>query len=372
MIKFECVGSKLFHSYVLYITTVLLATLFAGLAQIFSKKIKNKELPNKFFYLLTAATLIFIMGTRKYTVGVDGSTYLQIFNDVNSLSIAEYYQTKHIEPMYFLLNRLIGIFTEDFQWVLIITSIIIVIGFLKALAYNMHILSFPLAVFIFASTQYFYYFGIIRLGIAAAIIAFGYNYILEGKKKKFILLVVIATTFHYSALFALLLLLYKNEYDKKSITKMLLAILSAFLFVRFFVYPLIGGRYNLYIERAGFNIDLGFLTVLPFLLLALYFYKPLTRYSNIYHFFFVMFVARILTEMLAPLMGAGRTIWYLNLSICILLPGLVRINTDKGMKVALVVLIVLYCLIYSFYAYFGESPRGLTMLPYENIFNFNE
>jgi len=360
-------GIKMILSYTFYIAITLTATLFAGLAQKYSYTNNGIKIPQKFFYLLTGGILIFVMGFREYTIGVDGSSYHRIFNNINSLSLSEYYQVKHIEPMYYILNRVIGFFTSEFQWILIITSIIIVSGFLKALSYNMEKFSLPLAVFIFITTQYFYYFGIIRMGLAVAIIGYGYKYILEDKKKHFIAIVVLATTFHYSALFTLLLLLY-NKHDKQTIWKVVSIIPIAFLMVRFFIFPFIGGRYDSYIERAAITIDFGFITLLPLLILFIVFYKPMKKYSTIYQFYFIVFVARMFTEIFGPFMGAGRTIWFLNLSLCFLLPGIIRVNNDRGVKFALCLITILYCLIYSYFAYFGESFRGQHMLPYKNIY----
>jgi len=47
----------------------------------------------------------------------------------------------------------------------------------------MDTVSFTFAVFIFTTTQYFYYFGIVRLGIAASIVAYSLRFIKEGKNK---------------------------------------------------------------------------------------------------------------------------------------------------------------------------------------------
>lgn len=147
-----------------------------------------------------------------------------------------------------------------------------------------------MAVFIFATTQYFYYFGIIRLGLAASIIAFAYRYIIENKKKNYILMVLLATMFHYSALFALVLLFIKqNKYRKfkrNTIIKLILIIPTAFIFVRIFIYPFItASKYQKYISSSGF-ISLGFITSIPFLILFLLYYNKMSNRNYQFYFFY--------------------------------------------------------------------------------------
>lgn len=209
------------------------------------------------------------------------------------------------------------------------------------------------------------------MGISVAIVAFAYKYILERKDKKFVFSVLIATMFHYSALFAFILIfLRKNKkikYNKSKILKIILVIPLGFLFIRYFIFPFLSiSRYQGYIENSGF-ISFSFLTSVPLLILFLMHYKKLGEFNSNYQFYLFLFIIKIVAEMFSPLIGIARMIWYVNLSICFLLPAIIKVNKDKNMKMLLFLLTIVYCLVYSFFAYFGDSPRGETMIPYENI-----
>ena len=157
----------MFSSYSVYIATVLLASVFASLAQKYSRRNKKGiRIPNKFFWFISMAILIFIMGFREYTIGVDGANYIRGYNIANSMSFIDYYSSFTTEPGFYLLYRLVYFIFNDYQWLFIITAAITIACFYKAFRYEIDNISLGLAVFIFASTQYFYYFGIMRMGIA--------------------------------------------------------------------------------------------------------------------------------------------------------------------------------------------------------------
>jgi hypothetical protein len=360
-------------SYIFYTTTVLLSTIFANLAQKYSfVNKKGKKIPHRLFWFISMGILIFVMGFRANTVGVDDLNYLRGYNTANSLDVFHYYQSHVTEPGFYLLYRLVYFLFNDFQWLIILTSAITVFCFYKALAYETENISLALAVFIFSTTQYFYYFGIIRLGLAVSIIAFAYRYILENKKKKYILMILLATMFHYSALFALVLLFIKQDRNRKfkrsTIIKLALIIPAAFYSVRLFVYPFItASRYQKYIESSGV-ISSSFISAIPFFILFLLQYNKFTAINRNYQFYFFLFLIKVVTEMFAPIVGIGRMVWYVNLSLCFLLPATIRINKDHMIRLIILVLTILYCVVYSYYAYFGNSFRGGYMLPYRSIF----
>ena len=359
-------------SYVIYLSMILIAVTFAFFAQKYRKKNKKERIvPHSLFLLLSMLPLIFIMGFRDLSIGVDGYSYLSGYNYANSTSILHYYKTSITEPGFYLLYR-IAYQLGDFQWLLILVTIITICFFYKALSYEINNINFPLIIFIFATTQYFYYFGIMRMGIAVSIIAFSYRYIIENNKKRFIFFACLATMFHYSSLFAMLLLFLtknkENYFKSKNLLKIAIVIPVAFIFVKFFIFPFItASRYQNYIESSEV-IGLGFINILPLLgLFALHFNK-LSKYSDNLKFYFLLFVIKVVTEIFAPIIGIGRMVWYVNLSICFLFPAIIKVNTDKGIKIILLVLTILYCLVYSYFAYFGESFRGQYMIPYKNIF----
>lgn len=363
----------MFSSYIVYIATVLFSSMFAGLAQKYSKdNKKGKRVPNKLFWSISMMILIFIMGFRDPAVGVDDASYIHNYNLANSMSFNDYYLAHTTEPGFYFLLRIVNLIFNDYQWLFILSTIITIACFYKSISFEIENISLSLTVFIFASTQYFYYFGIVRMGIAVAIISVAYRYIIQDKKKKFILLVLLATMFHYSALFAFIALFIKfnseKQFKKNTLLKIMIVIPLSFYGVRFFIYPLItASRYQGYIESVG-SISLGFISSsLPFLILFTCFYNRLTLKKKNYQFYYFLFIIKLFTEIFSPIIGIGRMVWYVNLSLCFLLPAVIRITDDRIIKMMVFLITIFYCVIYSYYAYFGDSFRGTFMLPYKNI-----
>jgi len=361
-------------SYLFYLGTILSATVFAELAQRYSHvSKKGKKVPHRFFWFISMGILIFVMGFREIGVGLDDLNYLMVYNGViDSTSILDYYRIDIIEPGFYFLCRFVYYVFNDFQWVVILTSIITISCFYKAIEYEIENISLGLAIFIFSTTQYFYYFGILRLGVAASLIAISYRYILENKKGKYILMVLLAASMHYSALIALLLLFIKPStnkvYKKSTIIKTALIIPLFFCMVRWFVYPFItASKYQGYIHSSGF-IGITFISEVPFFMLFLLHYSKLGIINRRYRFYFLLFLIRLMIEMFYPIVGTARFFWYFSLSLCFLLPGVIKINKDWFVRFIMLTLTVLYCLVYSYYSYFGNSYSGLFMLPYRNVF----
>ncbi len=359
-------------SYIMYFAVALISAILAELAQRYSKVNKNgKRIPNYYFWAMSCCILIFIMGFRLLSVGVDDISYLSGYNIANSMSVKQYYQIKTTEPGFYLIYRLVYLIFDDFQWLIIITSAITVILFYKAFSYEIENVSLFWVVLIFSFTQYFYYFGIVRMGISVAIISVAYRYIIENNKKKYILMVVLATMFHYSALFALVALFINtnrnNNFKRSTIFKLAVIVPLGFTFVRFFIYPLVNdSRYQEYIDVSE-KFSFGFITSIPFLILFIVYYSSIRKNKH-YQFYFLLYIVKIVTEMFSPLIGIGRMVWYVNISICLLLPAIIRIVKDKIIKVVLMLLICVYCIFYSNNSYFGDSYRGEFMIPYRNVY----
>ncbi|PEU59999.1 hypothetical protein CN395_15295 [Priestia megaterium] len=317
-------------------------------------------------------SLIFTMGFRSPYVGVDDFNYMRIYDNVNHLSTAQYYQQNVTEPGYYILNKLVYLVFDDFQWLIIIVTFFTVFCFYKALAYEIENISLAMAVFIFATTQYFYYFGIVRLGIAVAIISVAYRYIIRNQKKKFLLLVLLATLFHYSALFSLILLFARPNYlkgiKKDRILKLAIIVPISFIFIKFFIYPfVVTDRYSNYMESSDV-ISLGFITSMPFFILSLIFFSRLDNKFRNYNFYVLLYSIKLFTEIFSPLVGIGRMVWYVNLSLSFLLPGIIKNSTDRLSKFLVFVLTILFCVVYAYTSYFGDSSRGDFMLPYKTFF----
>lgn len=362
----------MYSSYIIYILTILIAMLFAFFAQKYKKTNSKGEVKaHPLFLFLSMLPLFFTMGFRDISVGVDGYNYLNGYLTANNVGIFQYYTQNVTEPGFYLLYRISYLF-GDFQWLFIFSAFITVFFTLKALSNEITKISFPLAVFVFATVQYFYFFGIMRMGIAVALIAFAYKYVIQGNKKKLTFFVLLATMFHYSALFALILLFFtrnkEEQFKKSNLFKIIFIIPIGFFLVRYFVFPFVtAGRYQGYIESSG-TLSTDFLSSVPLGIFFLIYFIRRGKEDKNYQFYFLLFSIKIITEIFAPIIGIGRMVWYVNLSIAFLFPYTIRSSKDKGIKLLILILAISYCLIYSYFAYFGNSWRGENMLPYKFFF----
>jgi len=187
--------------------------------------------------------------------------------------------------------------------------------------------------------------------------------------------VLIATLFHYSALTALILI-FINFNEKEGVTKknifLIVLLIPFFLLLGRLISERVLGsfpRYSNYFEKdiVIFNLD----TVLywtPFLILFLIYYVNIKSFDKFYHFYFIIYIIRFFIDGFGGIIGISRMMWYFNISLVILLPATIKKSKNILIKYILLSFIIIFCLYYSYNAYFGGSPRGDYMIPYKNIF----
>lgn len=353
-----------------YISVVVISLILAFLAEKLKVYKNGISKLNTVFYSLLILWLTFVMGFRKIGVGVDDYSYLRIFENISSLSITEYYMQASTEPLYYFLNKIVSLVTNDVQLVFIISSFITVYGILDFLKFYRDEINFTIAVTLFVIMQYFYYIGIIRLGIAVGIISYSLKFILKDDKKKFIIGVFIATLFHYSALVTLIFLFYRGSVFK-SIKKIILVVPLGFLFVRFIILPLIGSRYSTYIESSTALLNYSvIITALAAIIMIWLYKKKLIDHSEKVNFLVLMLLTGFIIELFSPLMGIGRTIWYFRISTIMVISRILRVSKFASNKTVILIFSLLLSTIYANYAYFDSdsSHRADYLYPYSNVF----
>lgn len=366
---------------VVYFGTIFIASFFAWLAQKFAKDKESKFKLNKIFWSLSILTLIITMGFRSIGVGIDDYAYNRIFNNVITHGpITEFLQTT-MEPGYLILNYIIGLFTKDFQAVLLITSCIPIMLYYKAIEYERKNVNLFLAVFLFGALMYLYFFGIIRLFIAASIVTYALRFVFEKKNIKYVFFVLLATSFHYSAIFMLFLLYFSMEKEEnpRKISSIILLVVVAMpiiiIVVSQVIFPSMGDRYQGYTTINSFKLSIDQFDKLPITLLALFLYKDLVKLNKNAKIYITLCALTTVISIYSTVVAIGRIQWYLNFSICILLPLSVRaINKNKLYKfwnILFVPIIICYGILYS-YQTITIQESNQRMPDYSNVlFNKN-
>ena len=362
---------------VIYVLTVLLASFFAWLAQKFAKDKKGKYKLNKPFWILSMLTLIFTMGFRTIGVGVDDLTYERIFETIRQIGPVQHFINTTMEPGYLFLNYIIGIFTDDFQVVLVVIAVIGIFFFYKAIEYERKNINLFLAVFIFSTILYFYYIGIMRLFLAASIVAYALRFVFEKKTMRYVILIIFAGMFHYSALFMLFLVYFSTENEKKprsikSIVLMVTIIMPVIIYVvSQVIFPNMGDRYSgNYTTMNKLSISLSQFDKLPIIIVALVLYKDLLKNNKNIKIYIVMYTLAITIGIYSTVLNIGRIQWYMNFAICIIFPSIVRsiLNTKfKNFIVLLIPIILLYGTIYAYRIIYIE-PTNEGLRNYSNVF----
>ena len=147
-------------------------------------------------YFLWFIVLTLVSGLRGPSVGTDTAGYLNIFLAQNGLS----YGNTNQEFLFQVLCKLIGRFTDNPQWLLVISAGIMAICTLYFIKRNTR--KDTLAVFYYIAL-YFYFFAMngLRQFIAISFVLVAAQFAKERKIIPFIIFIAIAIEFHITAVF---------------------------------------------------------------------------------------------------------------------------------------------------------------------------
>ena len=358
--------------YFIYYGTIIIAAILAWISQVLADDKENKFKLNKIFFYMSAFILSITMGCRVSGVGVDDKTYELIFNQINNNGFLDIFVNTKMEPGYLILNQIVAIFTDDFQIFLYIASLIPILFFYKAIEYERKNVNFFLVIFLFGTLMYLYFFGIIRLFIAASIMAFSIRYIFEKNTLKYVLFILIASLFHYSALFMLLMVYFSSEKQErpKSMAKFIIitSIMIPILIIvtSQYVIPILGeSKFENYTElnTGGFGISLGDLDKVPLLILAIIFKKDIDKMKGHDSRIYITMFALATVVAIFSKIGSSvivRLQWYCMFSLCILLPLIARALTKTKFKnfiILYIPIIIVYGIFYSYRIVFVQSSN---------------
>lgn len=201
----------------IYIIAFILSTFFIkyakkynikysyALKDMFCSQAKRNDYKLKYyvFFVLAFIPLFFISAFR-YNVGTDYmyTYYPNFYSILNG-------NREYSEIGFYLLNKLIQLFTSKSLWLFIVTSFIFVYCLLKCIIKysDKPILSM---VVVFLTMIFFVSLNNVRQSIAAIIMLLAFDALCEKKTLKYILYVFIALIFHYSAIIMLIFYLFTN------------------------------------------------------------------------------------------------------------------------------------------------------------------
>lgn len=164
---------------------------------IFSTGKRSKSKQTAFVYI-TFGLFLILATLRSESIGNDTKTYIDLFNNMNTLEDLSFY-AKRYEIGFLYLVRIIKYINNNPQLFIILTSSFVLLGIAKLIVkYSNN----PwMSVFLFYTLGYFSMsMNTIRLNIAIVICLYSYKYLVSRKYIFFILYLFIAYLFHKTAI----------------------------------------------------------------------------------------------------------------------------------------------------------------------------
>lgn len=353
---------------IIYIIMLLLVAITTMLA---TKNRKKYIIP--FMVMFTLAAL------RGSGMGADYRNYFAFFHRYRQYDLKQVFSSR--EFGYVLLNKIISLFSNEFQWVIAAVSFLALIGVWKFI-YEYSAIPW-LSIWIYIS-MYFYQdtFTRLRQAVAISLVLIAYKYALEKKLIKFLLLIFGAVTFHNTAIVALCIYPFVHIKLQKKHMLFLSVILALFVVFRenlfLAIVHIVAGRYSYYSMEAesggGRMLFILYLIIFSFIVISIFNFK---KVKSLYEIKPRIGKIESGEERLNRLIvGCGgimvvtqalATVWplmnrlgdYFSIPVLLLLPNLIvtRFNSrDKTIICSVVV-----ALSFAFYIFLLNSDPGYTV-----------
>ncbi len=304
-------------------------------------------------------------------IGDDYFMYRMIFRSSHSvgwLSVGKL----SIEPGYSILNKVVGIFSNNFQWVLAVCSFLAILGvayFIKKYS-KYPIISIWLYITI---GMYQMNFTVMRQSIAISLILFAYRYAVERKPWKFVLMVLLATSFHYTAfVFGIVyFLVNKPILERHKIRDFSLLLLLTFclpLFRKILEMVLSYTKYRIYIGgRTGEGDSLLFLYFVILLFVCIIGRSKRAEQVPGYSHLYLFCVLTCLTQSFALMIELiNRVSLYFSIPMLLLLPNTIDRFDRNSKRIAGSALMVMAL---GYYIFVMLNPGNSTVMQYSFFFS---
>lgn len=352
-----------------------LVSLVTGLLAELSVK-ANKSL-RKAFACLSIIVPATFAGLR-YGIGTDYFvTYKPYFDYLSGNGSLLLVNRESLDLGYYLLNVLVIKLGGNFQLVLYLASVITFLAFRKAIFPYKEKISIGLSTFVFMLMYYQASFNIIRQMMAATIVLYSFQYIVQRNPKRFVLWVFIAALFHKTAILVLPFYLLANVVTKRKYKALIIAFYILFFYAVFnfdqFT-PILNfidssGYYSNYLRKvSSFSFSVGLLIrTVPYILAVFLLWKKIKgdRTLNIFlNSFLLGSILRLIVYMTQ--FDADRIALYFLMPQVIFIPYLARYYKKSWWNFAgVVVLLGTTVLLWYFdFIYMGRNAT----VPYTTIF----
>lgn len=282
----------------------------------------------KAIYIIGCLLMITFSIFRDITVGADTGWYSQCFIYINRFGTLRQALSFGWEPLYIVINRVIGYFTENEYIFLAAISFLIIVPIFRSIRrYS----SFPImSLLIYLALGYYYGSnGVFRLWLSIAILTFSYKYIIDRNFIKFMIVCCIAFFMHRTAIvFVPAYFLYNMKINDKILFSGILA--GGFL-------GMFGDRIVLFLNQFariqtyehGFNGGIANLVFIWMCLLIIYFFIKGREISDKERLFFnMLWIAAIMQPISLSFSIWSRIVNYFAFSLVYLIPNTIDTYLD--------------------------------------------
>jgi len=308
--------------------------------------------------------LFLLLALRSPSVGRDLENYRAMFYSFSSLPFDRVLSV-HTECGYVLLNKLVALFTDNFQWLIAVTALITVLPIAIVYRDETEMSLLTISLFLTMSTFIVLFSGL-RQSVAIALGMLAFHYTKKRRPLLFILAVLFAMCFHRSA-FVLLAMypVYRMKISRHSLLFILPALLAVFAFRRgifAFLLLIISDVYESSISQTGayamlilFALFTAFAFIIP---------DPEKLDGNTEGLRNLLLLSLAL-QMFAPLHSlAMRFNYYYIILIPLLIPKLITRSSERFKKLAGLAAAVMTVFFFVYFFYSAPKTNSLDVFPY--------
>lgn len=357
---------------IVYILMTIFAVLLSLFANVKKTDQQNKKLSFRNIMWYGAEIILIVVAGVRYNVGQDYLyTYVPYFNNLLYGVVNE-----NIEVGFYLLNKLVQVFTRDYAWLFIVCSVIFFHYIFKTVREQSPMPTMSIFLLV-GTTYYFIFLNAMRQMMAIAIFLYAIKFIKERNFKKYLLYIILASLVHKSVL--LLLPVYFLYGITLNPIKVIALIGSLFvakpIIVRFIMKIISFTNYNYYIGSKFDTSESGYVVLAinaVVLLFSMLYMHKFNKDGNIeeqndYNFYCILQTVSTIVAIYdgaVPLLNRIR--WATGLSIIIFIPFVIKREKNYKMRVLYSFLIITLYSAYSLYTIGVKNSNNV--LPYMTIF----
>lgn len=316
-----------------------------------------------FFFLL-----FLLLSLRNETIGRDLANYHNSFIAYSSLDFKDLWSTG-TEPLYVLLNWIVGQFTDDFQIFLTIVAAITVLPVAKIYSEDKQY-GFLKIVLFMNMTVFIMMFSGLRQAVAISVSMAAYSFVRKKKPLLFLLFVLIAFGFHHTGFITLLYYpLYHLKLSKNLQWLAIPGVAIVFIFnkqifglITSVLSKVFGDRYEVEIQETG-----AYLMIVLFALFAIaaFFFPDEEKMDAEAKGLRNFLLMTLLLQCFAPVHTLSmRMNYYFIIFVPVIVPKIFKYSKDNIKDVAKIAkgVVVAFFVVYYLYTTFVSCRTGVSAL----------